>query len=334
MSKKILALFVVMPMLFYLVNPCHSEDKVDVLAVSGSPGGGWYSTMAALGQIITQNDPSINIKPTPGSSFTNIIRVSSNEAQLGFTFPFWISQAFSQTGPFATRKKIQPGSLMAIAGGFGSSPLQIVVSAELAKQYNINTVKDLIDKKVRMKIVVNKPGTHEEWALREILNFYGSSLKDIQSWGSKIHYGGYTDYVQLIKDGHADVMLIDVKPPAGPIVEAQLSRDLKLIPLTKDAIEYMVKEQGHTSLTISSGTYEGQTNDYPTVTMLTVMITNNQMSDRAAYSMVKALAKDQNKIRKISPSLEVFNAKTSWQNLIAPLHPGADKAYKELGFKQ
>jgi len=198
-------------------------EKIDILAVTASPGGSWYSIMGGMTAIINQGEPNINIKVTPGGSFGNILRVANNEAQLGFTFPFWITQALDHSGDYATRPKLEEGSLLTLAGGFGSSPLQFAVTTELAEKYGIETVKDLIDKKVPMKIAINVPGTHEPWSLGKIFEFYGATLKDVESWGGKIQYGGYTNSVQLMKDRHADVMILDINPPAGPFVEVMVS---------------------------------------------------------------------------------------------------------------
>ena len=335
MRGKLLTIGFVFILLF--VSPFGNSfalEKTNILAVSASPGGSWYAIMGAMGQMINKGEPNISIKVTPGGSFANILRVASNEAQMGFTFPFWITQALAHSGDYAKKPKLKENSLMTLAGGFGSSPLQFAVTAELAEKYGIETVKDLIEKKVPMKIAVNVPGTHEPWAMDKIFNFYGASLKDIQSWGSKIHYGGYTNAVQLMKDGHADVMIMDINPPAGPYVEVQLSRKLKFVPLTKDAIDYMVEKQGHAHAVIPAGTYKNQDADYPTATMLTILITNNELPEEVGYTIIKILAENKDKVQSISPALKVFNPETAWENLIAPLHPGAEKAYKELGFKK
>jgi len=68
--------------------------------------------------------------------------------------------------------------------------------------------------------------------------------------------------------------------------------------------------------------------------MLTILITNDKMPEEVAYSIVKILAEKKEQVQSISVSLEVFNPETAWENLIAPLHPGAEKAYKELGYKE
>lgn len=334
MNKRLLLNLIMLTLIFitFSLNSAFAVEKIDITAVSASPGGSWYAIMGGMAEIIKQEEPNINIKTTPGGSFANILRVANNEAQLGFTFPFWITQALERSGDYAARPELEKGSLLTLAGGFGSSPLQFAVTSELAEKYGIETVKDLIDKKVPMKIAVNVPGTHEPWALEKIFGFYGATLKDVESWGGPIQYGGYANSVQLMKDGHADVLLLDINPPAGPFVEILVSRKLKFIPLTQDAIDYMVEKQGHVYSVIPANTYEGQEVDIPTATMLTILITNDKMPEEVAYSIIKILDKKKEQLQSLAAALEVFNPETSWENLIAPLHPGAERAYRELGY--
>lgn len=333
MNTRLLKLvMLILIFVIFLSNNTFAVEKTDLTAVSASPGGNWYAIMGGLAELIKQNDPNIDIKSTPGGSFVNVLRVASNEAQIGFTFPFWITQALDHSGDYATKPELEEGSLLTLAKGFGASPLQFAVTPDLAEKYGIETVKDLIDKKVPMRIAVNMPGSHEPWALQTIFEYYGATLKDVESWGGSIAYGGYTNSVQLMKDGHADLLLLDIDPPAGPFIEILVSRELKFVPMTQDAIDYMVEKQGHTFTVVPAGTYKGQDVDIPTATMMTFLITNNKVSEDVAYSIVKILLENKEKIQALNPGLRVFDPEIAWENLIAPLHPGAERVYRELGY--
>jgi len=83
---------------------------------------------------------------------------------------------------------------------------------------------------------------------------------------------------------------------------------------------------------IPAGVYEGQDVDIPTISMPTIMITNYKVPEEVAYSIVKILDENLEKVQNLSKALEGFNTETAWMNLPAPLHPGAERAYKELGY--
>lgn len=333
MNKRLLNLTMLILMFFvFLLSNSFATEQIDIIAISAPPGGSWYTIMGGMAEIIKEEDPNINIKVTPGGSLENVLRVASNEAQLGFTFPLWIIQALEHSGDYANRPKIEEGSVLILAGGFGSSPKQFVIFADLAEQYGIKTVKDLFDKKVPMKICVNKPGSSELWSLEQIFEFYGVTFEDLKSWGGKIYYGAYNSSIQLLQDKHANALIVDANPPASPILEVQLSRKLKLIPLNQDFIDYLVNEKGHDYAVIPAGTYEGQDVDIPTATMLTLLITNNKLPEDVAYSIIKIMDKNKERIKSLSPALKTFDTEISWKTLSTLLHPGAEKAYKELGY--
>jgi len=335
MNKKLLINLIVFTLIFiaFSVNSVYAQEKIDILFASGSPGGAWYALGGSLAEIINQDNPNILAKSVPGSgSFGNVLRIGNNEAQLGLTFPSRIAEALSHTGQYAEREKLEEGTLLTLFGGIASCPLQFTITTSFAEKYGIETVKDLIDKKVPIRIATTMPGMTEAWAIEVIFEFYGASLEDLQSLGSVTRYGGYSDCVESMKDGHADLIVVDINPPASALVEIMVSRKLKVLPLTEEAIDFMAKTHLYTPTVIPAGTYKGQDSDVPTATMYTAVITNNKVPEEIAYSMMKTLIENKEKVQSAAIALSTFNPETSWKGLAAPLHPGAERAYKEFGY--
>lgn len=304
--------------------------KLNLVAVSASPGGSWYATMGAIAELMNKEVPEVNISATPGSGVANPVSVSLNNAQLGYAFPPFIRAALLAEGPYEGKPKAE--NLRTIAGGFGSSPLQFAVRKDLADRHGIETVKDLVEKKLPLRYVTDNAGTTDEYLGRMLLEFYGATYKDIESWGGKVFLGGYTDHVQMMKDNHADVMINNINPPAGPFVEVALSVPLKILPLTEDGLEYMFKEQAHRPFTVPAGTYAGQDKDIPTATVLTTICVNKDVPEDIVYKITKTLSEKADVVRSFAPATQVFDPVTAWENLGAPLHPGAERYYREVGY--
>jgi len=315
-----------------LFNSVTAVEKTDILALVGGATGAWFTRMGAMAEIIKQEEPNINIKVVPGGSFENNLRVASNEAQLAFTFPYYVEQAIEHSGDFAERPKIEEGSLLSLAGGFGSTPIHFVVEPSFAEKNGIETIKDIVVKKIPMRISCSLPGRLTSWSLEKIFNYYGASLKEFESWGGKVLYGEYSDSITQMKDGHSDAFMVDGAPPASTLVELLVFKEYKFVNLTEDAINYMVENIGFSEFVIPADTYRGQDTEVPTVAMRTIMITNNKVPEDIIFTIVKILSKNQEKINEFDAALAEFNAETAWQGLVAPLHPGAEKAYRELGY--
>lgn len=324
--------FVALLLLFFItLVPSAHAAKVNLTAISASPGGSWFAVMGATAELVHEKDPSISIKATPGSGAANALAVAmGTKAQLGFTFPPFAIAALEGTEPFEGRPKAE--KLRAIHAGFGLSPIQFVVRKEFADKYGIKSLKDISDKKVPIRIVTDNPGTSDEFVGRKLLEYYGATYNEIKKWGGSITLTGYTDAVQLIQDGHADMAINNIIEPSGPFVEMQLNVPLEHLSLDEGGIQYAVDELAHIPHIISKGTYKGQENDIHTVGMYSVHVVNADVPEDVVYRITKIICENVDDFRSFSVSTKVFNPKTAFEGCGIMLHPGAERYYKEMGY--
>ena len=66
--------------------------------------------------------------------------------------------------------------------------------------------------------------------------------------------------------------------------------------------------------------------------MGTVVICHKSIPDDAVYAITKSICENADQLPQIHKSMRIFNPKTAWKNMPAPLHPGAEKYYKEAGY--
>src|SRR5690625_5441667 len=83
-----------------------------------------------------------------------------------------------------------------------------------------------------------------------------------------------------MRDGRLDGLGKMVPIPAGDIMEASATLDLKLIPIEERAIQYLTAKFPVTRYTIPAGSYDFQTEDYETINTPTILLTHKNMSDR------------------------------------------------------
>jgi len=303
---------------------------LELVAVSASPGGSWFAVMGGICEILQKNDKSMQFRAIPGSGVANPISVGSNKAQLGFAFPPNIAESLTAVGAYEGKEAV-PG-LRTIVGGFGSSPLHFAMRKDFADKHGIRSLKDIADKKIAVRICTDIAGTTDEYWGRKLLEFYGITYDNVKKWGGKVILGGYSDHVQLIKDGHADMAINNINIPAGPFVEMMLSVPMVILPFDDKGIEFMTNKMHHTPFTIPAGTYKGQDKDVLVATVLTSLITNDKVSEEIVYKITKILDEQKEEIRKLAPATAKFDPKNGIKNLGAPLHPGAEKYYKEVGY--
>jgi TRAP-type uncharacterized transport system substrate-binding protein len=84
-------------------------------------------------------------------------------------------------------------------------------------------------------------------------------------------------------------------------------------------------------LIIPAGTYAGQDQDVSTTTLEVVAYATTKMSDDAAYALTKTYWEMKAKMGEANPWWNGVD-KTYLEAIIGPIHPGAERYYKEAGF--
>ena len=82
---------------------------------------------------------------------------------------------------------------------------------------------------------------------------------------------------------------------------------------------------------IPKGTYKGQDRDVTTVVSAGELVINKDVPDIAAYTIIKIICENINEVYSINPANKNFIPASGWKNVALPLHPGAEKYYKEAG---
>jgi TRAP transporter TAXI family solute receptor len=82
---------------------------------------------------------------------------------------------------------------------------------------------------------------------------------------------------------------------------------------------------------IPPNSYKGQTQEAVTVATMTTVIVNSKLPDDLVYKIAKALVNNRETLIKVHKSFQEFTLKSAPKNQGLPLHPGAEKFYKESG---
>jgi len=122
--------------------------------------------------------------------------------------------------------------------------------------------------------------------------------------------------------------------PGAAVTEASIGRSLRLIHFPPEALQSL-KQYGIESGKIPAGTYPKAANaneDVTTAIAGSVILVNKNVADDVAYRIAKAIHENLDQFRKIHSSLVPYQLKDAVTGLgLIPLHPGAEKYYKEKG---
>ena len=82
---------------------------------------------------------------------------------------------------------------------------------------------------------------------------------------------------------------------------------------------------------IPAGTYEGQTEDVPTVAVMNYFVTHEDVSEETAYQMTKLMFENLPALVAAHKSAAQISLDNALTGMPIPLHPGAERYYREVG---
>ncbi|GAI65091.1 unnamed protein product [marine sediment metagenome] len=297
---------------------------ISLKATAGGVGGVWYTTLAGIAEIVHEQCPDITIRVVPGGGLINQPRVGTGEAELGFTFPPQAFAARHGNDPFSEKYP----DIRLICTGLGYSYLTFVV----AEETGITSIEEIVQRKYPLKLAVERRGTTDEWGCRKVLEYYGVTFEDIEKWGGKVYHAGYGDQATLFKDRHVDAIFENIAIPASAIMEAKIARRIRLLPFPKGLVDYLHETYAFARGKIPEGSYGVVGWDYPSLSSSGTIMVNKNVPEDVVYKITKALLENADRVHAIHASCESFVPEVAWKDVGGPLHPGAERAYKEKGY--
>jgi uncharacterized protein len=301
--------------------------------VAGGVGGGWYVQAGGIARMIAEKEPKLIIKVVPGGGVVNPVRVSNHKDDLGWGITFVDKMALTGTAPIY---KTPYPNVRSLGGIFGIYHVHFMA----AKDKGITTVGEMAEMvKAGKAIRVAAPmkGTSDLPLVNEILKFYGISLDAIEKAGGKVFHAVYADMVNLYKDQHVDFVFTHLGLPGAAITEMTVSRDSTLLSMSDACVDHLHTTLGTLSRDsgrsmIPKGTYKGQDSDVTTVVSAGELLVNKDVSNLVAYTIIKIICENIDEFHNMNPANKNFIPESGWKNVALPLHPGAEKYYREAGF--
>jgi hypothetical protein len=192
------------------------------------------------------------------------------------------------------------------------------------KDSNINSVKDLKGKRVSL----DEPGSGTYVDAKLILESNGLSTGDVKAEALKGKAA--TD---ALRNGKVDAIFVVAGFPTGAVVELASSVDIKLVPIDGAGAKALTSKYGFFSQSpIPSGTYEG-VDEVSTVAVGAQWFTSAKEDNELIYQITKALwNKETRKLMDVGHAKgKTITPESALSGVGVPLHPGAEKFYKEAG---
>jgi uncharacterized protein len=315
MSTKSLrkALFACFAVLLFIAS-ANAAEFISVL--TGGTSGVYYPLGVALSQIYSKSipDAKTSVQATKASA-ENLNLLQAGRGEIAFTLGDALSDAWkgNEEAGFKTPLK----KLRGIAGIY-SNYIQIVASADSG----IKTLADLKGK----RLAVGAPKSGTEINARAILRGAGLTYKDL----GKVEYLPFGESVELMKNRQLDATLISAGLGVSAIRDLATAVKIVIVPVSADVIK-KINDPAYIAGTVPANTYEGQAAAVPTVAIENFLVTHEGVSTDTVYKMTKSMYDNLDQLVAAHAAAKAIKREDGPKNMPIPLHPGAEKYYREVG---
>ncbi len=291
------------------------------LNIGGGPSGGTFNVVATgLGDLMRTAFPDSIVGVQPGGSGPNLLRVSSGEADLGITSASNASDAWAGRDPATPEKPIKNiKGLMT----FFPSAIQIWVDASS----DINSIEDLVGK----QISAGQPGQTSWNAFNNLLSVYGMKIEDLGANGGKVHHLSWKESQNGLRNGQLDAVMWLALYPHSTVIATEAARKIRVLSLDEAKVDKYLEKygSGFEKVTLPVGLYQGQVATAISVGTKTFLFASDKMSYDTAYKVTSTIWNNLEKFQKTHALLRYISKDTTGRGMLAPIHPGAAKFYKE-----
>lgn len=294
------------------------DFKTNLTMGTGSVGGVYYPLGGEMANLWIDNidvDGFDVSSVESGASVENIAKIQSGDFQLGIAQNTTMINAVNSTGEFEGK---EIGNV-AVIGSLYPEALQVVT----LESTGIKSIEDLKGKKV----AIGPPGGATREAAELVLKAYGIEEGDFEAYEE-----GFGDAKSKLQNGTIDASFAVVGVPSSTTDELAASTgEVKFLDIEGDALKEVTENSQYEAYTVEPGTYEWQTEPVQTVTAMALLLAStDQVSEDLAYKLTKTLyEKSGNMTIAQAKLITKDSALTGVGDL--PLHPGAEKYFKEVG---
>ncbi len=287
---------------------------------TGGVTGVYYPTGGAICRLVNKSRKEHGIRcavESTGGSVYNINTIKAGELEFGVAQSDWQYHAYNGTSKFSDNPFPDVRAVMSVH----PEPFTLLVRGDSG----IKSFGEIKGKRVN----VGNPGSGQRATMEVVMDAFGIGMGDL---ALATEYKG-SEMAKQLCDGNIDAMIYTIGHPAAAIKEATTTCDVDLINVEGAPIDKLVGDNPYYRVaTIPGGMYSGNDQETTTFGVGATFVTSANVSDDVVYIVAKSVMENIDDFKQLHPAFANLDpAQMVKDGLSAPLHPGAAKAYKELG---
>ncbi len=226
-------------------------------------------------------------------------------------------------------------NVAAICGGLDITWCTIMFTDAFVEKTGYTTLEEVFADQYPVRIVTKASGSFGMDGATDLLDCFGLTWDDIDSWGGSSYHITPTQMADMLKEGSADISIDVVSIGQSAFTELCLTTTMHVIELAEETREKM-NEKGYNSMTMPANSWNGQTEPIETICGCETLLVRKDVPDDVVYTITKGICERLDEIVELIPSMESFDISTAWELEMTgiELHPGAEAYYKEVGIME
>ena len=298
-----------------------AAEQTFITIGTGGVTGVYYPTGGAICRLVNKDRKEhgirCSVESTGGSVYnTRTIR----EGELDFGVVQSDVQSAAMEGVRAFENDEPYGDLRAVFS-VHPEPMHVMVRADAG----INSVMDMKGKRVN----IGNPGSGTRVLAGVLMEAAGVTPDDF-SLAAELKS---SEQSAALCDGKIDAAIWAAGLPNGSSMEATSTCDIKILDLTTSGTDAVLAgNAAYAAATIPGGLYPGNDGDIASWGPKATFVTDASTPDEVVYQLVKAVFENHEDFTKLHPAFNrLTKEEMATDALSAPLHPGAEKYFKEAG---
>ncbi|MGD9784764.1 MAG: TAXI family TRAP transporter solute-binding subunit [Hyphomicrobiaceae bacterium] len=290
-----------------------AETFINIL--TGGTSGVYYPLGVAMSKIYGEKIPGVRAQvQSTKASVENLNLLQKGKGEIALALGDSVKLAWEGDAEAGFKEKLD--KLRGIAGVY-SNYIQIVAS----KESGIKSFADIKGK----GLSVGAPKSGTELNARAIFAAMGMSYADL----GKTEYLPFAESVELIKNRQLDATLQSAGLGVASIRDLASSLPIQVVAVPASVAEKLGAPYG--AAEIPANTYEGQTEAVPTLAVRNILVTHADVPEEVVYQMTKQLFENLGDMVAAHKAAKAIKLETATQGVPVPLHPGAERYFKEKG---
>lgn len=307
-------LFAISFCLLIALTGAFAQQKFVVIATGGTAGT-YFPLGGALAEIWNKNIPKMNANATAtGASAANIAMLAKGDVDVIFVQN---DAAYYALNDLEIYKGKGTKDIRGLACLYDET-VQLVALADSG----IKSVADLKGKRVS----VGAAGSGVELNARQVLEAAGLSYADI-----KVQYLSFAESASNLKDGNIDAAFNTAGAPTAAIQDLGASKKIIIVPIDGEVAKKLMGKYSFYTLTkLPAGTYIGMAGDVTTVSVKSMLAVSAKLDANLVYDLLKTMFANTERLAASHKKGADVKIETATDGMSIPLHPGAEKFYKEF----